>query len=126
MSAEIKLFDSELKIMEALWENGDMRAGELVKILNQKYGWNRNSTYSILKKCIEKGAVERTEPHFMCKSLVTREQVGHARIEEMLSKVFKNSLEDFFSCFFNHVEMTEEEVETIKEMIDEMEMKKNK
>ncbi len=35
---KIKLFDSELKIMDALWENGEIRAGELVKILNEKYG----------------------------------------------------------------------------------------
>lgn len=126
MAEEIKLFDSELKIMEALWENGEIRAGELVKILNEKYGWNRNSTYSILKKCIEKGAVERVEPHFICRTLVTREQVGHSRIEEMLNKVFANSLVDFFSCFFNHVEMTEEEVEKIKGMMDEVEAKKKR
>ena len=30
---EIKLFDSELKVMEVLWERGESKAGELVKIL---------------------------------------------------------------------------------------------
>ena len=117
---KIRLFDSELKIMDALWENGEIRAGELVKILNEKYGWNRNSTYSILKKCIEKGAVERKEPHFVCKALVTRDQIGYSKIEEILGRIFGNSFNNFFSCCFNHASLTEEEVKSLKEMVDKL------
>ena len=54
-----KLFDSELKVMEALWEGGDLTAGQLAKILNEQTGWNRNTTYTVIKKLIAKGAVDR-------------------------------------------------------------------
>ena len=43
-----KLFDSELKVMEALWEGGDLTAGQLAKILNEQTGWNRNTTYTAM------------------------------------------------------------------------------
>lgn len=46
---EIKLFDSELKVMEVLWERGESKAGELVKILKEETGWNRNTTYTVIK-----------------------------------------------------------------------------
>ena len=53
----IKLCESELKVMELLWEEGELRAGEIVPILSARVGWNRNTTYTIIKKCVEKGAI---------------------------------------------------------------------
>ena len=50
----IKLCESELKVMELLWEEGELRAGEIVPILSARVGWNRNTTYTIIKKCVEK------------------------------------------------------------------------
>ena len=47
---DIKLFDSELKVMEALWKAGDLTAGQLAKILKEQTGWNRNTTYTVIKK----------------------------------------------------------------------------
>ena len=64
----IKLYDSELKVMEILWKEGELTAGQIAKILKEEIGWNRNTTYTVIKKCIEKGAVERFEPKFRCNS----------------------------------------------------------
>ena len=52
---EEKLFDSERKVMEVIWEEGDMTAKEISLILNEKIGWNKNTTYTVIKKCIQKG-----------------------------------------------------------------------
>lgn len=51
---EIKLFDSELKVMEVLWERGESKAGELVKILKEETGWNRNTTYTVIKISVKR------------------------------------------------------------------------
>ena len=40
----IKLFDSELKVMEVLWREGELPASQIVKILKDETGWNRNTT----------------------------------------------------------------------------------
>ena len=50
----VKLFDSERKVMEVLWREGEMSAGQIVKILKDETGWNRNTTYTVIKKCVEK------------------------------------------------------------------------
>ena len=68
---EMKLFDSELKVMEVLWKEGDLTAGQMAKLLREQIGWNRNTTYTVIKKLIEKGAVERYEPNFTCRAVVT-------------------------------------------------------
>ena len=71
----VKLFDSELRVMEVLWKEGDMTAGQLAKILREQIGWNRNTTYTVIKKLIEKEAITRREPNFMCSARISRQEV---------------------------------------------------
>ena len=58
----IKLFDSELKVMDVLWKDGDVPAKYVADTLNREVGWNKNTTYTLIKRCINKGAIERTVP----------------------------------------------------------------
>ena len=81
---EIKLYDSELKVMEVLWKEGDITAGQLAKLLNEQTGWNRNTTYTVIKKLVEKGAIKRHEPNFTCSPLLTREQVQRQEATELI------------------------------------------
>ena len=57
---DTKLQDSELKIMEVLWREGDCTAKHLSEVLNQEVGWNKNTTYTLIKRCIEKKAIQRS------------------------------------------------------------------
>ena len=59
----MKLFDSELKVMDVLWRLGDRTAKEISSILGEETGWNVNTTYTVIKKCVAKGAVRRSEPN---------------------------------------------------------------
>ncbi|MGG2995527.1 BlaI/MecI/CopY family transcriptional regulator, partial [Paenibacillus macerans] len=58
---QIKLFDSELKIMDVLWKNGDTTAKRIAETLKEQVGWNKTTTYTLIKRCIDKGAIERIE-----------------------------------------------------------------
>ena len=79
--------------MELLWEEGELRAGEIVPILSARVGWNRNTTYTIIKKCVEKGAIRRIEPKFVCQPLVTKEQTQVYEINALAERLFDGSLE---------------------------------
>ena len=68
----MKLFDSEWKVMEVLWRENDLTAKEISVRLAQSIGWNKNTTYTVLKKCIDKGAIERREPNFVCHAAITK------------------------------------------------------
>ena len=74
----VKLFDSELKVMDVLWKEGEMTAKQISDLLKKEIGWNMNTTYTVIKKCISKGAIERSEPNFMCRALVSKEEVQQA------------------------------------------------
>ncbi|WP_279120985.1 BlaI/MecI/CopY family transcriptional regulator [Holdemania filiformis] len=45
----MKLFDSELKIMDVLWRKGKTPAKEIADELGQSIGWNKNTTYTVIK-----------------------------------------------------------------------------
>lgn len=89
----MKLYDSELNVMEVLWEKGEMRASEIVKILAERIGWNRNTTYTIIKKCVEKGAIKRIEPKFYCYPMITREEAQKYALNDLKRRLFADDKE---------------------------------
>ena len=44
---DVKLFDSELKVMSVLWRDGDVPAKYIAKLLTEELGWNVNTTYTL-------------------------------------------------------------------------------
>lgn len=115
---KIKLFESELKVMEILWREGDMTAGQIAGILKEEIGWNRNTTYTVIKKCIEKGAIERREPKFGCHALISRGEIQAYETQELIERMFDGSRKQFFAAFLSQEHLTPEELEELKNMID--------
>ncbi len=62
----VKLFDSELKVMDVLWKEGDMPAKQISDILKGKYRWNMNTTLPVIKKVYRQGRPLSVEPNFCC------------------------------------------------------------
>jgi BlaI family penicillinase repressor len=113
----IKLFDSELRLMELVWENAPVLAKQLSLVAEKEIGWNKNTTYTILKKLVEKHAISRTEPNFICNPLVTREDVCRVETDSLIQKLFKGSRQLFFSSF-QDAELSDEEVEALRKLIE--------
>ncbi len=115
----MKLFDSELKVMEVLWEQGDKPAREIVDVLSERIGWNKNTTYTVIKKCIEKGAIAREESNFLCKPLITKDEVAQSETEQLIDKMFGGSSELFFSSFLKNQGISEADAARLSQMIKE-------
>ena len=113
----IKLFDSELKVMGVLWREGDQTAKRISDILKEEIGWNMNTTYTVIKKCIAKGAIFRSEPNFLCHALVSREAVQEAETEELLGKLFDGAPEQLFASLLGSHRLTREQIEQLRRMI---------
>lgn len=117
---KIKVFDSELKVMEALWKTGDLTAGQLVKILKEQTGWNPNTTYTVIGKLIDKGAVERYGANFSCKALISKEQVQQYEATELIDKLFDGSKEVFLSAFLSGAALSAEEIQRLKQIVEQL------
>ena len=114
-----KLFDSELKVMEPLWEDGPQSAGELAKRLAASCGWNRNTTYTVIKKLVDKGAVARSDPGFLCTPLVTRDEVRRQETDNLISRLFGGSKTQFLSAFLSEKDLTPAEADQLRKLIED-------
>jgi len=118
---DVKLFDSELKVMEVLWEQGPKNAKDIVEILAKSIGWNKNTTYTLIKRCIGKGAIERSEPGFMCHALIPKEDVQEAETDELIEKLYDGSAERLFSALLSRKKLSAEQIENLKQIVTDLE-----
>jgi len=118
---EIMLSDSERKIMEQLWKEGDCPARQLADVMERKYGWNINATYTLIKRCIRKGALERREPGFLCHALVSWDSVRQAETEKLLDRVFDGSVDLLFSALVGSGRLTGPELERLRQRLEALE-----
>ena len=68
-----KLCDSEYRFMCVIWEAEPVSSGELVSLCQEKLGWKKSTTYTVLRKLCEKGYLENKET--IVSALVSKEQV---------------------------------------------------
>lgn len=114
----IKLFDSELRVMDLLWKEGDMTAREVATLLGQQVGWNKNTTYTVIKKCIEKGAIERREPNFVCHALVSKEEAQAQEVDELIDKMFDGSPSLLFASLLGRKRLPVEMVDRLRQIVE--------
>jgi len=112
------LFDSEAKIMGIIWTKGPLAAKEISMIAADSIGWNKNTTYTVLKKLEAKGFIRRDEPGFICTPLVSREEMQKKEAVSLLNKVFGGSRKALFSALLDDEELTDREVEELRGLID--------
>ena len=113
-----KLFDSEAKVMEILWEKGSVSAKEVSLIAAQRIGWNKNTTYTVIKKLEAKGFLRREDPGFICTPLVTQNQIQKSEATSLVKKVFGGSRKALFSALLEDEPLSEEEMMELKKLID--------
>lgn len=115
----VKLFDSELKVMGVLWRQGDTSAKKISDILNAEVGWNMNTTYTLIKRCIKKGAIERYEPNFMCHALIPEEEVQAAETDEFIDKIYGGSVDKLFASLLGRKKLSAEQIEKLKKIVED-------
>ena len=113
-----KLFDSELKVMNVLWRDGDVPAKHIADILNRELGWNKNTTYTLIKRCMKKGAIERTEPNFMCHALIPKERVQEAETDELIDKVYDGSADKLFAALLGRKKLSAGQIENLRRIVE--------
>lgn len=118
---DVKLFDSELKVMDVLWREGDKTAKYIAEVLKGEVGWNKNTTYTLIKRCMNKGAIERSEPNFMCHALIPKEAVQEAKTKELIDKIYDGSADKLFAALLGRKKLSVQQIEKLKEIVGELE-----
>ena len=114
-----KVFESEYRFCLILWEHEPIKSTELVKLCEQELGWKKATTYTVIKRLSERGVIKSEDA--VVTSLVSKQEVQKAEMEEMVEKTFEGSLPAFVAAFASHAKLKEEDAKKLLQMIDEME-----
>lgn len=107
-----------MHLMNKIWDEGSIRAIDLANWALEELGWKKNTTYTVIKKLVDKQAIKRSEPEFMLTPLVTREEIAAEETNELVLKLFKGNRSLFLTSLLENQELTKEEIEKLREFID--------
>ena len=111
-----KIPEGEYRFCLILWEQEPIAAAELVKLCQERLGWKKSTTYTVIKRLAEKGILETKEG--MVASLVSKEKAQACEIGELVEKKFEGSLPAFVAAFTKHQHLSEKELDEVQRMID--------
>ena len=117
----MRVFDSELKILDVLWGEGDTTAKRIAEILRDQVGWSKTTTYTMIKRCIDKGAIERREPNFICHPLVTINDAREYETTELINKMYNGAADQLVASMLGSQLLSKEEIERLKQVIRDLE-----
>lgn len=114
-----KLSDAEISVMQIIWEHGTSRAAEIAQIAHDQIGWETNTTYTLINRLIKKGAVKRTNPGFVCETLLSETEVRLSETKGLLNRMYAGSLPLMVKSFLDEKNLSNTELDELRKLIDE-------
>ena len=112
-----KIFESEYRFCLILWEHEPIKSTDLAKLCKERLEWSKTTTYTVIKRLSERGVVKNENA--VVSSLVSKQDVQAAEIDELVEKTFEGSLPAFIAAFTRHKKLSAEQADALRRMIDE-------
>lgn len=112
-----KIFESEYRFCLILWQHEPINSTRLVALCKEQLGWSKATTYTVIKRLSERGVVKNENA--VVSSLVSKQDVQAAEIDELVEKTFEGSLPAFIAAFTRHKKLSAEQADALRRMIDE-------
>lgn len=109
----------EARFADIVWQNEPITSTELCKIAFDEFGWKKSTTYTVLKRLCEKGIL-KNENGTVC-SLISKEEFYSHQSDRFVSENFGGSLPAFIAAFTAKNNLTLEQINEIKAMINKFE-----
>ena len=111
-----KVFESEYRFCLILWEREPIKSSDLVNLCKEQLGWKSSTTYTVIKRLSERGVLKNENT--IVSSLVSKDEVQAAEINEMVEKTFEGPLPAFIAAFTKHQKLSEKEIDAVQKMIN--------
>ena len=111
-----KLGTIESKFADMIWNNEPISTASLVKLCEKELDWKRTTTYTVLKRLSERGLFQNENGTVT--SLVSRNDFYSMKTESFVNETFGGSLPAFLAAFASRKRLNKEEIDEIRNLID--------
>ena len=118
---EIRLHEGELNVMELLWSNKALAARDIAKIIKEYIGWEKNTTYTVIKRLIDKGAIIREDPGFICRANISKKKIQDTETQVLLNQLYNGSVSNFISVYLADQKLSGKDIEELRNFLDQLE-----
>jgi BlaI family penicillinase repressor len=123
---EIKPTESELEILQVLWDRKEATVRDVHEELSQNKDAGYTTTLKLMQIMAEKGLVTRDTSNrtHIYKPLITIEDTRQTMLNKMIDTVFNGSASELVMQVLGNKKSSQEELDMIKEYLDKLEKNK--
>ncbi|WDF56368.1 BlaI/MecI/CopY family transcriptional regulator [Mucilaginibacter sp. KACC 22063] len=121
--SEIKVTESELEILQVLWQRGECTVREVHEELAKSKDSGYTTTLKLMQIMHEKGLVDRntsTKTH-VYKALVSKKDAQKSALDKIINTVFTGSTADLVIQALGTHRASSDEIESIKKYLNQFE-----
>lgn len=118
MKSRMDLTEPELQVMQVVWHCDGVSAKDVIASLSETSCYSASTVYTLIYRCIKKGAIERRDPGFILVPLVSREEMQESETRKLADKLFDGSVDSLFTTLIDRHEISDETVRRLRNLID--------
>ena len=112
----LKLAEGEYRFARIVWENEPLPSGRLVELSLKELGWKKSTTYTVLKKLVDRGILRNENA--VGSAAGPREAVLREGSRSVVDRAFDGSLPSFLAHFMGGRTISDQEADELKAIID--------
>ncbi len=115
-----RISESELKIMQILWDKGPLSSAMIVELLDDT-GWNPKTIHTFLRRLVGKKIVNAVKKgsFYEYVPLISKEMYEADETRNFLGRVFDGSLSNLVSSFVKQGNLSSQELDKLQQMLDQ-------
>ena len=112
----LRLAEGEYRFACIVWDNEPLPSGRLVDLCARLLGWKKSTTYTVLKKLVDRGILRNDNA--VVTAAVPKEEVLREESRAVVERAFEGSLPSFLAHFMGGRTISDEEADELKAIID--------
>jgi len=122
-----KISNAEWEVMKVLWEKkSPTTSAEIIEILKQNIKWSPKTIHTLISRLVAKkaiGIVEGSSP-YLYYPLISEEECRRKETKSFLKRVYNNSLSLLIANFIKELELSSQEIDELKSILEEKKKEK--
>lgn len=122
MIKPMKVANTELIILNVLWQESPLTIGQIISRAQQIEDWHDNTVKTIVTRLFKKDMLSRAKDgkQFFYSPVIEKSQVINQASESLLSRFFEGKLSPLIAHFAQNQKITDKDIEEIEAILEQM------